>query len=170
MAVALSCTVEVKGELERMSRSRSGEVRLAERARIVLGCLRGLQNEEVAREVGVRPNTVGWWRRRFAEHGLSGLRDAARSGKPAKYGKDLRDRILGQLELPPPEGMASWEGGSLAKALEVSDDVVWRVLRREGIQLQRHRSWCVCRGPRIRGQSGGGHRTVPDPPRKRPWS
>lgn len=66
----------------------------------------GLQNEEGAREIGVRPNTVGLWRRRFAEHGLSGLRDAARSGKPAKYGKELRDRLLTQLELPSPEGMA----------------------------------------------------------------
>lgn len=39
--------------------------------------------------------------------------------------------------------MASWDGGSLATALGVSDDAVWRVLRKEGIQLQRHRSWCV---------------------------
>lgn len=43
--------------------------------------------------------------------------------------------------------MASWDGGSLAKALDVSDDVVWRVLRREGIQLQRHRSWGVSTDP-----------------------
>lgn len=166
VAVALSCTVEVKGELERMSRSRSGEVRLAERARIVLGCLRGLQNEEVAREVGVRPNTVGLWRRRFAEHGLSGLRDAARSGKPAKYGKELRDRILTQLELTPPEGMASWDGGSLAKALDVSDDVVWRVLRREGIQLQRHRSWCVSTDPEFAAKAADVIGLYLNPPEK----
>ena len=63
------------GELERLSRSRSGEVRLAERARIVLACLQGRRNDEVAREMGLRPNTVGPWRRRFAAHGLAGLRD-----------------------------------------------------------------------------------------------
>jgi transposase len=49
--------------------------------------------------------------------------------------------------LPPPAGMASWDGGSLATALGVSDDAVWRVLRKEGIQLQRHRSWCVSTDP-----------------------
>lgn len=59
VAVALSCEAEVMAELERLSRSRSGEVRMAERARIVLACLRGKRNDEVAREMGVRPNT-GW--------------------------------------------------------------------------------------------------------------
>jgi len=43
--------------------------------------------------------------------------------------------------------MSSWNGGSLAKALDVSDDAVWRVLRKEGIQLQRYRSWCVSTDP-----------------------
>ncbi|HNG51004.1 MAG TPA: hypothetical protein PLP08_15555, partial [Plasticicumulans sp.] len=39
VAVALSCTPEVMDDLERMARSRSGEVRMAERSRIVLACL-----------------------------------------------------------------------------------------------------------------------------------
>jgi transposase len=147
VAVALSCASDVLAELERLSRSRSGEVRLAERARIVLGCLQGKRNDEVALEMGVRPNTVGLWRRRFSERGITGLHDAPRSGKPAKYGVELRDRILAKLETPPPAGMASWDGGSLALALDVSDDAVWRVLRKQGIQLQRHRSWCVSTDP-----------------------
>ncbi|HEV6964096.1 IS630 family transposase [Roseateles sp.] len=147
VAVTLSCTAEVVAELERMSRSRSGEVRMAERARIVLACLEGKRNDEVAREFGTRPNTVGQWRRRFAERGIAGLRDEPRPGTPIKHGVELRDRILAQLELPPPAGMASWDGGTLAQALSVSDDAVWRVLRKEGIQLQRHRSWCVSTDP-----------------------
>lgn len=147
VAVALSCSAETMAELERLARSRSGEVRMAERASIVLACLRGKRNDEIARERRLRPNTVGQWRQRFAASGLAGLRDAPRSGKPAKYGVALRDRILAQLELPPPAGMASWDGGSLATALGVSDDAVWRVLRKQGIQLQRHRSWCVSTDP-----------------------
>lgn len=147
VAVALSCTAEVMAELERLSRSRSGEVRMAERARIVLACMRGKRNDEVASEMGLQPNTVGRWRRRFAERGMAGLGDEPRPGKPPKYGVGLRNRILAQLELAPPQGMASWYGGSLAAALNVSDDAVWRVLRKEGIQLQRHRSWCVDTDP-----------------------
>jgi transposase len=147
VAVSLSCTADVMAELERLSRSRSGEVRMAERARVVLACLQGKRNDEVARELGVRPNTVGQWRQRFAVRGIMGLRDQPRSGKPAKYGAELRDRVLAQLELPAPAGMASWDGGSVALALGVSDHAVWRVLRKEGVQLQRHRSWCVSTDP-----------------------
>lgn len=97
--------------------------------------------------MGLRPNTVGMWRQRFAERGLAGLKDAPRSGKPAKYGAELQQRILEQLELAPPPGMASWDGASLAATLGVSDAAVWRVLRKQGIQLQRHRSWCVSTDP-----------------------
>lgn len=147
VAVALSCTAETMAELERLSRSRIGEVRMAGRARIVLACLRGKRNDDIAREMSLRPNTVGQWRQRFAARGLAGLQDAPRSGKPAKYGVELRDRIRAQLELAPPAGMASWDGGSLAVALGVSDDAVWRLLRKQGIQLQRHRSWCVSTDP-----------------------
>ena len=106
VAVALSFTEEVTAELKRMARSRRGEIRLAERARIVLGFLQGLQNREVACALGVRTNTVGLWRWRFAKQGLSSLHDAARPGKPVKYGKDLRNRLLTPLEFPSPPGQS----------------------------------------------------------------
>jgi transposase len=147
IAVALSCSESERAELERLARGRKSEVRMSERARIILACLEGRRNDQIASDMGLRPNTVGMWRSRFAECGLSGLRDGTRSGKPPKYGAELRKRIFAQLEMPPPPGMASWDGGTLAAALGVSDDVVWRVLRKEGVQLQRHRSWCVSTDP-----------------------
>ena len=149
IAVALSCEPEVMNELIRMSKSRSEEARLVERSRIVLGCLAGKRNDIVAAELGVRSGTVGTWRKRFAEAGLAGLSDRPRPGKPPTYPADLKQRILQQLEKPAPPGLASWDGGTLAQALGVSDDAVWRVLRKEGIQLRRHRSWCVSTDPQF---------------------
>ena len=149
VAPALSCTAEQRAELTALARSRTEEARLVERAKIVLACLEGKRNDVVGRELGVRPNTVGLWRKRFAAAGLSGLRDRARPGKTPTYGADLRRRLLRQLELPPPAGMASWDGASVAAALGVSDDAVWRLLRREGIQLRRRRSWCVSTDPQF---------------------
>src|SRR6201984_1038311 len=143
VAVALSCTAEQRAELMALARSRTEEARLVERAKIVLACLEGKRNDAVGGEFGVRPNTVGLWRKRFAAAGLAGLRDRARPGKTPKYGADLRLRVLRQLELPPPKGFARWDGASLAAALGASDDAVWRLLRREGVQLRRRRSWCV---------------------------
>ena len=132
VAVALSCSAEQRTELMNLARSPTEESRIVEHAKIVLACLQGKRNDEVSRELGVRPNTVGLWRKRFAARGLAGLRDQPRPGKKLKYGAELRQRILRQLELPPPPGLAGWDGGSLAAALGVTDAAVWRVLRKEG--------------------------------------
>jgi transposase len=148
VATAISCNTEDRKELERLSKSRTDEARLVERAKLVLGCLAGRRNDEVAAEFGLQAATVGTWRKRFASEGLAGLRDRARPGKPPVYSPvELRQRILKQLEAPPPAGLSGWDGGTLAQALSVSDDAVWRVLRKEGIQLRRHRSWCVSTDP-----------------------
>jgi transposase len=149
VAVALSCSAEQRTELMNLARSRTEEARLVERAKIILACLEGKRNDEVSRELGVRPNTVGLWRQRFAARGLAGLRDQPRPGKKPRYGAALRLRILRQLELPPPPGLAGWDGGGVAAALGVSAAAVWRVLRKEGIQLRRRRSWCVSTDPQF---------------------
>jgi transposase len=148
-----SCTAEQRQELRRLSVSRTEEARLVERAGIVLACLSGRQDKEIAAEFAVLPSTVGRWRRRFAAAGIPGLRDAPRSGKPAIYGPDLRRRLLAKLEEKPPAGQATWDGGSLALALGASDDAVWRIMRKEGIQLRRHRSWCVSTDPEFAAKS-----------------
>ena len=148
VAAVVNCTAEDRKELERLSKSRTDEARMVERARIVLGCLAGRRNDEVAAEFGIQAATVGTWRKRFANDGLAGLRDRPRPGTPAVYpALELRQCILKQLEAPPPAGLSGWDGGTLADALGVSDDAVWRVLRKEGIQLRRHRSWCVSTDP-----------------------
>ena len=148
VAAAINCTTEDRKELERLSKSRTDEARMVQRAKVVLGCLAGQRNDEVAAELGIQAATVGMWRKRFATDGLAGLRDRARPGKPPVYpAAQLRKRILKQLEASPPAGLAGWDGGTLAQALNVSDDAIWRVLRKEGIQLRRHRSWCVSTDP-----------------------
>ena len=150
VAISVRCTDQDRRELERLIHSRSDEIRLVERARIVMGCLAGKRNDEIAAELEIRPGTVGVWRKRFAAEGMKGLRDRHRPGKPPRYPvTELRNRLLEQIEQPPPAGLAIWDGGSLAKALGVSDDAVWRLLRKEGIQLQRHRSWCVSTDPQF---------------------
>lgn len=114
-----------------------------ERARIILARLEGKQIQQVARELGVSVSTVTKWCKRFSLWGMRGLRDDPRSGKPAIYDAAYRDRILALLEQPPPSGMSHWDGPAVAERLGSSVDAVWRILRREGIYLQRLRSWCV---------------------------
>ena len=114
-----------------------------ERARIILARLDGKEIQQVARELRVSVPTITKWCKRFSLWGLRGLRDGLRSGKPAKYDAAFRNRVLALLEQPPPPGMSHWDGPAVAERLESSVYAVWRILRREGIHLQRHRSWCV---------------------------
>jgi transposase len=142
-APAISCSLEDRQKLERLAGSRSESNQMIERAQIILGCLAGRRVKVVARTCRTRPNTVIKWRRRFAQRGLAGLRDAPRPGAKPVYGVDFRNRVLALLEQPPPAGQACWDGPAVAAALSGSVHAVWRVLRHEGICLQRQRSWCV---------------------------
>jgi len=74
---------------------------------------------------------------------MRGLSDQPRPGKPVRYDNAFRNRVLATLEEAPPPGMSHWDGPAVAEKLEASVHAVWRVLRREGIYLQRRRSWCV---------------------------
>jgi transposase len=142
-APAISCGPVDRQELERLAGSRSESKQMVERARIILGCLAGKQVQEVARQCHTRPNTVIKWRQRFASQGLKGLRDAPRPGAERKYDEAFRQRVLAVLEQPVPVGQATWDGPAVAKEVNGSVHAVWRVLRKEGICLQRQRSWCV---------------------------
>ena len=142
-APKLECCAEEKASLVAIVKSRTEEARTVERAKIILASLEGKEVQQVAQELGVSIPTVSKWRRRFALWGVRGLRDQLRPGKPAKYDAVFRDRVLKLLEQPPPAGMSHWDGPAVAEKLDASVYAVWRVLRREGIYLQRRRSWCV---------------------------
>jgi transposase len=142
-APQLNCSAEDKASLIAVVKSRTAEAGDVERARIILACLEGKEIQEVARELTVSIPTVTKWRQRFALWGLRGLRDQLRPGKPVKYDAAFRNRVLALLEQPPPPGMSHWDGPAVAEKLDASIHAVWRVLRREGIYLQRRRSWCV---------------------------
>jgi len=141
-------SAEDRGFIESLARSKTDEARLVQRARIVkLTCWGGLSVTGAARRLGIRPNTVSDWRRRFAEKGVSGIYDRPRSGKPPRYGAEFREQVLRKLETPPPPGHACWDGPAVARALGASPHAVWRVLRKQGVCLARHRSWCVSTDP-----------------------
>lgn len=129
-------------------RGTSTEQRLAQRARIVLAAADGQSSTRIAARLRVRRATVSKWRGGFAARGIAGLQDAPRSGLPPHYDAATAQRILRQLDEPPPTGYAVWNGRLVAEALtDVSADAVWRVLRRYRIHLQRRRSWCVSTDP-----------------------
>src|SRR6202166_895987 len=92
---------KVRKVLEARCRAPTTPQRDVKRARIVLLAAAGRSTRSIAAEVGVEPRIVSNWRRRFAEHGLDGLKDRPRAGKKPIYGKASTKRILGLLDNPP---------------------------------------------------------------------
>jgi transposase len=77
---------------------------LAQRARIVLLAAQGVENKNICERVGAAPNTVGKWRRRFAERRMEGLLDEPRPGGPRQIGDDeVAEIVRLTLEATPRE-------------------------------------------------------------------
>ena len=98
----------------------------------------GLENKAIVERLGADANTVGKWRRRFAEHRLDGLYDEPRSGAPRKIGDERIAEIIGRtLEETPPDG-THWSLRSMARAVGYAPSTIHRIWQAFG--LQPHRS------------------------------
>jgi transposase len=147
-ANGITLTSEEQSVLELVARRATSAARDVFRARLILSAAAGASNEQIAAALKTRAATASKWRGRFLRDRMDGLRDAPRSGKPATYDRQSERRILTQLDQSPPPGFARWNGVLLARALkDISEDQIWRVLRKHGISLERRRSWCVSTDP-----------------------
>ena len=84
----LTFTDEQQDQLSGIAHSATLPYALVQRARMILASAEGLTNAAVARRVGVTPQTVGKWRRRFRAAGIQGLHDELRPGRPRTYDDD----------------------------------------------------------------------------------
>jgi len=127
-AVFVSATVDDAERLRELA-NRADDPDLAQRARIVLGCLEGRTNLEVARAEGVTNVTVGKWRRRFSAQGLAGLQDAPRSGGPRTIDDErVAEVVRLTLEVSPPDA-GRWTTRSLGQLVGLSHATVGRIWR-----------------------------------------
>jgi hypothetical protein len=102
-AVCIDLTEAERADLKALSVRRNTGQALALRARIILACAGGEQNKRVAARLDVDVDTVGKWRRRFAEHRIDGLRDEPRSGTPRTIDDErIEATIVRTLETLPP--------------------------------------------------------------------
>jgi transposase len=103
------------------------------RARIILSCGRGLSQEAVAREVGVRRRIVSKWCKRFRERGLDGLRDAKGRGRKTTLPEEQQAKAL-TLATQPPSGYTRWSVRRMAKATGLSVGSVHALWRANDIK------------------------------------
>jgi transposase len=144
MAVAgvgkrLEVSDEDRVELERIVRASSSEVRMVERARIVLAASEGLTTTQIAVRVGCAERTVKKWRPRYARDGIEGLRDAPRPGAPLTHGPEARALLIAKACTRPPataEGARQerWTYEQLGAAVGMSGSQAHVILSRAAIK------------------------------------
>jgi transposase-like protein len=91
--------------LKALTRRGTAQHRQVLRAQIVLLAATGWTNAGIARKLGLAPNTVGKWRKRFFQEGFDGLRDRKRPGRPRVFPAAVVVATKAiACELPPPAG------------------------------------------------------------------
>jgi transposase len=126
-----------RAELMSLVSRRKTAQALALRARIILACAEGGQNNAVAARLGLQRQTIGKWRRRFIEQRVDGLHDEPRSGTPRTI-DDARIEavIVRTLESAPPNA-THWSSRGMAEASGLSVSTVQRIWRAFGLQPHR---------------------------------
>jgi transposase len=120
--------------LLRWSRRAKSSQSLALRSRIVLGCAEGKANKQVAAELGVWPQTVGTWRRRFVESRLDGLVDEPRPGAPRTItDEQIEAVVVATLERTPADA-THWSRASMATESGLSRSTVGRIRKAFGLK------------------------------------
>jgi transposase len=120
------------GILQDWAGSGGGTSVVSRRARIVLLSADGLGPTAIAGRLGCSKQTVITWRERYRADGLSGLRDAPRSGRPVSVDPTaVIERTL--QELPPRLRARRWSSRLLASELGVSNVAVANIWRSWGV-------------------------------------
>jgi transposase-like protein len=137
-AVGIALTEIERRELESLASRRKTAQGLAQRARIVLLAAEGAENKDISLRMGAAPNTVGKWRRRFAEHRLGGLYDEPRPGAPRQIGDEEVAEIVRLTLEATPRDATHWSLRSLARAVGLAPSTIHRIWK--AFSLQPHRA------------------------------
>lgn len=151
MALHLRALTEEEAEkIKKWSQSRAEEARLVERAKIMRLASEGQRVPQIAEVLCINEKSVRKGLKRFAEHGVAGLEDAARSGAPTRDTPEVKAPIIATAltnprELNPP--FSSWTYQRLNTYLreelgfQMKQTRLFEILQAEGLRWRKQESW-----------------------------
>ena len=143
----LRLSSDERAQLESIANSRSLPHALVRRVQIVLAGASGEPNSAVANRMRLTKVTVGKWRKRYLEHGIEGLHDELRAGRPRSFDDErVADVINRALQTRPPNG-THWSARSMAAHTGVSKSTVGRWFQLFGLQPHRHKHFKLSNDP-----------------------
>jgi len=119
---------------------------MALRAKVILASAKGEGVRPLARRLGVSPNTVAVWRRRYRSQGLAGLRTLARAGRPRRI-TGAKEQAVISATLRKPKVATHWSARRLAKEVGLSSATVHRIWQKYGLQPHRVETFKFSRAP-----------------------
>jgi transposase len=139
---------EQKAALQRIARQRSLPSRLVERARIVLRAADGLENKQIAAQMGIMPEKVARWRNRFLEGGIAALeKDAPRPGRTRTITDGRVKQVVEMTLHQKPANATHWSTRTMATAAGISEASVRRIWRAHGLKPHLTRTFKLSRDP-----------------------
>jgi len=140
-------SADEKTQLMCIANSRALPHGLVRRAEIVLACAEGVSNTAVARRLRLSNATVGKWRARYRRHGIEGLHDELRPGRPRTHDDERVAEVINTaLRTPPPHG-THWSVRVMAQHTGVSKSTVQRWFDLFGLQPHRQRHFKLSNDP-----------------------
>ena len=147
---ARELTPEEQANLRRLARSRTEPARVVERARIIWLAHEGWRVPAIAAELRLTEATVRLWLKRFNAHGVDGLRDQPRAGRPPTYTAEEVGEVIA-LALTDPRSLglpfASWTLDRLATYLNEHQGIAIKrtrideLLLAEGLRWRSQETW-----------------------------
>jgi transposase len=146
----LLLSVEDRAELERRVRGQTTTHRDRQRAQVVLLAADGVPGNQIGPMIGLSVQSVCKWRCQFRDHGLDGLRDAHRSGRPLVYGPTDRLVLMAKVTQEHPVVDAQWSHSELAAAMAaaaipISASQIGRILAADDVKPHLVQGWLTRR-------------------------
>lgn len=134
-------------QLQGLASSRSLPAGLVNRARIVLLSASGMTNQQIARQLGMANATVGKWRRRFVELGVTGLHDELRPGRPRSISDERVAQLVAKTLQTRPKNGTHWSVRQIAGETRLAKSTVHRIWQAFGLEPQRQRHFKLSNDP-----------------------
>jgi transposase len=145
----LIITEEERERLESLAHRARSQALLARRARVVLACAEGLENQIVARKLRCSVGMVGKWRARFLKGGLAALYDEPRPGTPRTVSDAQVEQVVIQTLESTPRGETHWSTRGLARATGLSRMTISRIWHAFGLQPHRTDAFKLSPDPQL---------------------
>lgn len=143
--------------LQAIKQARSAPIQLVHRAQVMLHSSERVKPARIACEVGLRIGRVREWIKRFNQHGLLGLFDLPRSGRPREYTAEQALKVVEVATSRPAKlgaPVQTWSLRHLQRYLAEHTQVGWLcrgtirdILHEHGISYQAAQRWQVSSDP-----------------------